>query len=128
MSGDGVLSVRLPLSLLGAFRASATRQGISIHEAATRVVSFLPSLSQDDLKALTEPPRELETPKVSLYIGWRGIDVLASVVRGGTLSNSQILRRILFGLLITKTVSFVQQNQQWKLQTKIKKDDQNSSS
>lgn len=128
MSGDGVVSVRLPLTLLGAFRAAAARQGISIHEAASRLVSFLRSLSINDLMALTEPPRELDTPKISLYIGRRAIDVLVSVAHSGTLSNSQILRRVLFGLLIRKNISFVQHNGQWKLQISVAKDEQNLSS
>jgi len=119
MSGDGVISVRMPLSLFGALRASAARQGISVHEAATRLVSYLPSLSQEDLRGLAEPPKELESPKVSLYIGWRAVDVLASVARGGTLSNSQILRRVLFGLLVCRSLSFVQHNEHWKLQIRI---------
>jgi hypothetical protein len=108
----------LPLSLLAAFRASAARQGISIHDAASRVVSCLQSFTHDDLNALPEPPREFDTPKISLYIGWRAIDVLASVAHGGTLSNSRILRRVLFGLIVRKSLTFVQHDERWKLQTK----------
>lgn len=115
MSGDGVLSVRLPLSLLGTFRAEAEREGIGVHQAARRVISFLPSLSQENLNSLREPPRELDTPKISLYVGWRAIDVIASVSRNSPLSNSQIVRRVLFALLITKSLEFVQRGDDWEL-------------
>jgi hypothetical protein len=116
MSGEGLVSVRLPRSLLGAFRALAERQGIGIHEAARRVVSFLPSLTPDAFKSLPEPPRELDTPRVSLYVGWDGLDVLACLTSGSILTNSCIFRRLLYGLLVTKEIEFVQQNGHWKLQ------------
>ena len=115
MSGDGVISVRLPLSLLGAFRAAAEQQRISTHEAARRVISFLPSVSPDDLVGLREPAGELETPKASLYVGWRAVDVLATSARESGLTNSAILRRLLYGFLVSKDVEFVQHGDDWKL-------------
>jgi hypothetical protein len=126
MSGDGVTSFRGPRSLLERLRAAAAQQGISIHEAVRRVVFCLASLSNDELISLPEPPRELNTPKISLYIGWDAIDELASVARDGTLSNSQTLRRVLYGLLITKNISFVQRDGDWKLQIRVTKHKQNS--
>jgi hypothetical protein len=116
MSGEGLVSVRLPRSLLGAFRASTDRQGISIHEAARRVVSFLPSFTLDELKSLTEPPRELDTPRVSLYVGWDALDILASLTGDGVFTTSGIFRRLIYGLVVTKDVEFVQHNEHWKLQ------------
>lgn len=116
MSGDGVISVRLPRSLLGAFRATAQEHDISIHDAASRWISYLPSLCPDDLKALTEPPREFDTPKVSLYIGWRVVDALTVATRNSGLTNSTIIRRLLYAVLITDDLEFVQQNDRWKLQ------------
>ena len=80
------------------------------------MISFLPSLSLDDLKSLREPPRELDTPKISLYVGWRAIDVIASASRNSSRSNSGIMRRVLFALLITKSLEFVQHNERWNLQ------------
>jgi hypothetical protein len=125
MSGDGVISVRLPRSLFGALRATADQHGISIHEAARRWTSYLPSLSEDDLKALTEPPRELDTPKVSLYLGWRVIDALTIATRNSALTNSTIIRRLLYAVLVTDDIEFVQQNDRWKLQiTKSKSSEQ----
>jgi hypothetical protein len=127
MSGDGVTSFRGPRSLLERLRAAAAQQGISIHEAVRRVVFCVASLSSNELIALPEPPRELNTPKISLYIGWDAIDELASVTRDGTFSNSQVLRRVLYGLLITKNVSFVQRDGDWKLQMRVTKDNQKPS-
>lgn len=127
MSGDGVTSFRGPLSLLERLRATAVQQGISIHEAVRRVVFCLASLSSDEINALPEPPRELNTPKISLYIGWDAIDELVSIARDGTLSNSQVLRRVLYGLLITKNISFVQRDGDWKLQIRVTKDNQKPS-
>jgi hypothetical protein len=116
MSGDGVISVRLPLSLVGALHATAQEHGISIHEAASRWISYLPSLSRDDLRMLKEPPRELETPKVSLYVGWRIVDVLIVATRNSGLVTSSIIRRLLSAVLVTDDLEFVQQNDRWKLQ------------
>lgn len=116
MSGDGVISVRLPLSLLGAFRAMAKQHDMNIHEAAGLWLSYLSYLSQDDLKALREPPRECDTPKVSLYVGWRVVDALTVATRNSNLTNSTIFRRFLYALLVTNDLKFVQQDEHWKLQ------------
>ena len=121
MSGDGVLTVRLPLSLLGALQAEAQRQGITIHEAARRVISFLPTVSQDDFVALPEATRELRAPKVSLYVGWRVVDVLTAATQKNGLTNSSIVRKLLNGLLISHEIKFVQQDEHWKLKIMLKK-------
>ena len=116
MSGDGLISIRMPRSLLDAFRAAAQRQGISIHEAARRLTERLPSLTGGDLRALTEPPRESDTLRVSLYIGWNLLNRLADATQESNLTNSDIFRRLLYGFLVTKQVQFVQQGDNWKLQ------------
>jgi hypothetical protein len=115
MSGYGLVSARIPRSLLEALKASAQRQGISIHEAARRLTDKLPSLTRDDLRTLKEPPREQDSPRVSLYIGWDLLDVLADAAHESDLTNSSIFRRLLYGFLVTKQVEFVQQNNDWKL-------------
>jgi hypothetical protein len=115
MSGYGLVSARIPRSLLEALKASAQRQGISIHEAARRLTDKLPSLSWDDLRTLKEPPREQDSPRVSLYIGWDLLDVLADAAHDSDLTHSSIFRRLLYGFLVTKQVEFVQQNNDWKL-------------
>jgi hypothetical protein len=126
MSGDGVVTVRLPLSLLGAVRATAQEHGISIHEAAGRWISYLPSLSPGDLKALREPPREFDMPKVSLYVGWRVVDALTVATRNSDLTNSTIIRRLLYAVLVTNDIEFVQQNDRWKLQIAKSKNSEKS--
>ena len=115
MSGDGLISVRIPRSLLEALRASAQRQAISLHEAARRLTDKLPSLTRDDLRTLEEPPREQSSSRVSLYVGWDLLDVLADAAHESDLTNSSIFRRLLYGFLVTKQVEFVQQNNDWKL-------------
>ena len=115
MSGDGLISVRMPRSLLECLRASAQRQGISIHEAARRLTDKLPSLTGDELRALQEPPQAPDTPRVSLYIGWDLLDVVADATHESNLTNSSIFRRLLYGFLVTEQVEFVQQDDKWKL-------------
>jgi hypothetical protein len=116
MSGDWLISIRIPKSLLDAFRVAAQQQGISIHEAARRLTERLPSLTRDDFRALAEPPQESDTPRVSLYIGWKLLDGLADATHKSNLTNSSIFRRLLYGFLVTKQVEFVQQGDDWKLQ------------
>jgi hypothetical protein len=115
MSGDGVISVRLPLSLLGAFRTAAAGQNLTIHEAARRLIAFISDLTQDELIKLKEPPHEFDSPRVSLYVGWRSIDTLTRETKNSALGNSNIFRRLFYGLFVTKELEFVQQNYQWKL-------------
>src|SRR4029077_10342889 len=110
MSGYGLVSVRIPRSLLEALKASAQRQGISIHEATRRFTDKLPSLTRDDLRTLKEPPGEQDTPRVSLYIGWELFDVLADATHESNLTNSSIFRRLLYGFLVIKQIAFVQQD------------------
>lgn len=127
MSGEGIVSIRLPQSLLGAFRAAADRQSLTIHEAARRVTALLHGLTTDELRSLREPPPESCNPRVSLYLGWTAIDVLASYTQSGILSNSQIFRRILFGLLVSKKLAFVQERGEWKLKIRNVETSQKSS-
>ena len=80
MSGDGLISARIPRSLLQALQASAQRQGISLHEAARRLTDKLPSLTQADLRGLKEPPREPDSPRVSRSQSSRSSRVLAGTI------------------------------------------------
>jgi len=121
MGGDGLLSVRLPLSLLETLRAAAGQRGLTIHEAARRVLAGLSSLTPDQVRALKEPPHELASPRVSVYVGWPGMDDLADMTRNASLTNSAVFRRLLYGLLVTKELLFVQQNGTWKLQIVARK-------
>jgi hypothetical protein len=115
MSGDGVLTFRLPTSLDRAVRSAAEFQGIRVHEWVRRVICLLATISPDDVRGLREPPRVMDTRKASLYIGWRAVDVLTITTRNSKLTNSTILRRLLYGLLVTKEIEIVQQDEYWKL-------------
>jgi hypothetical protein len=116
MSGEGILSVRLPLSLLGILRAIAGQQSMTIHETARRVLAGLSSLTPDQLRELKEPPREIASQRISLYVGWPLMDELAEMTQDAALTNSAVFRRLLYALLVTNQVLFVQQNGSWKLQ------------
>jgi hypothetical protein len=116
MSGDGVINVRLPKSLLETFCIVTDRQGLTRHEASRRMIVMLPDLAVNELKQLKDPPHEPYTARVSLYIGWRAVDILTAATHDSTLTNSTIFRRLLYGLLVTKELQFVQQNGDWRLQ------------
>jgi hypothetical protein len=117
MSGDGVISVRMPASLVGALKATATTQGISVHEAAARILSRVSSITIDDLLALSEPPHEGTNPRASMYVGWRCVDALNLASKKSKLCNSTVIRRVLYGFLVQRSLEFVQDNGSWKLQT-----------
>jgi hypothetical protein len=114
VSGDGVISIRLPRSLLGAFRSTADAHGLTIHSAARGMITALPPL--DDLRSLREPPHEIDTPCVSLYVGWRAVDLLSRTIQDSPFTNSTIFRRLLHALVVTKEIAFVQHEEEWKLQ------------
>lgn len=116
MSGDGVVSVRLPLSLLGILRVIAGQRSMTIHEASRRILAGLSSLTPDQVRELKEPPREIASPRISLYVGWPVMDELAEMAQDAALTNCAVFRRLLYALLVTKEASFVQQNGSWKLQ------------
>ncbi len=87
---------------------------------------YLSSFSPDELKALSEPPRESDTPRVSLYVGWPVIDALTVATRNSGLTNSTIIRRWLYAVLVTKEIEFVQHNEGWRLQITKSKSDEKS--
>src|SRR5580704_15544263 len=102
MSGDGVIRIRLPLSLLGTFRSTAEKDNLTIHEAARRLIAFIPDLTQDEFRHLKEPSHEFNTLRISLYVGWRSIDALTEATQNSPFGNSSIFRRLLYGLFVTK--------------------------
>ena len=108
MSGLGLISVRIPRSLMGVFRAGVSQAGIDIHTGALRLISSLQGFAPDELWSLPEPPKELANPRLSLYVGWQCVDVLAEINRQSELSTSSIIRRLIYGLLVTGSIQFVQ--------------------
>lgn len=115
MSGQGLISIRLPRSLLDAFRAGATHAGRDLHCAARDLIASL-SISSDEWMSLPEPAQEPDNPRVSLYVG-RYRDVLAEVSQKTKLPLSSIIRRLFYALFITRSLRFVQhsENKEWRL-------------
>lgn len=108
MSGAGLISVRLPRSLMGVFREGVSKAGIDIHMGARRLICALKRFTPDELRSLPEPPKELDNPRLSLYVGWQCIDVLAEINRQSQLSTSSVIRRLIYALLVTGSIQFVQ--------------------
>lgn len=108
MSGEGLISVRLPRSLMAVFRGSVSRAGIDIHSGTRRLVCALERFTPDELRWLPEPPKELDNPRLSLYVGWQCIDILAESNRQSQLSTSSVIRRLIYALLVNRSIQFVQ--------------------
>jgi hypothetical protein len=115
MSGKGVISVRLPHSLLAATNKSAAVHSISIHEVTARIFDRIPSLTDDELMGLPEPPVELENSRVSLHLGSDTAEQVIEAAFAADLSTSNIVRRVLHGILVAGTIEFVQRGKTWQL-------------
>ena len=83
---------------------NATRAGMDVHEATRRLVLGLRRLTDDALASLPEPPTEPDNPRLSLYVGWRDMDALATVSGRTQLSISRIVRRLVYGLVVTGAI------------------------
>ena len=108
MSGAGLVSIRLPRSVMEALEANSLRAGMDKHEATRRLVLHLEQLTDDQLANLPEPPRELDNPRVSLYVGWPQTEALAAVSRRTQLSTSCIVRRLVYGLVASGSIDLDQ--------------------
>jgi len=115
MSGDGLISVRFPRSLLELFRAQASRSRRSLHDAARFLISHLGDIAPGELVLIEDPPPEGDDPRVSLYVGQRWTQALAEISQKTHLSVSSVIRRLTHGLFVTGSLKFVQQNNQWRL-------------
>jgi len=100
MSGDGLISVRLPRSLMAAFEASASRAGMDVHGAARQLIRHLGEQSDDELTSLPDPQKETDNPRISLYVGRPQIEILAAASKRTQLSMSHILRRLVYGQVV----------------------------
>jgi hypothetical protein len=116
MSGDGIISVRLPQALLTTFRNWAASQNLSIHRAAIDLIYWMPDLDANELLSLREPPKESDNPRVSLHVGLDSIHFLAEVTSNSGLGTSSAFRRFLHAYLVDRTVEVVQRGQSWVLQ------------
>lgn len=100
MSGAGLISVRLPRSLKEELEANASRAGMDVHGAARQLVSSLRGLTDDELVSLSDPPKEPDNPRLSLYVGWSHIEALTAVSHRTQLSISSIVRRLVYRRLV----------------------------
>lgn len=124
MSSDGIISVRLPSSLRATLEFQVTRQGITVHEAAKRLLAGSSTLSDADLRLLPEPPKEITNQRLSFYIGWEQLDSLHNLSRISRLSFSGIFRRLLHALLVTHRINFVQKESGKPFYLKINEKDE----
>jgi hypothetical protein len=116
MSGDGLISIRLPRTLFELLRTALQRSGRDLHGGARFLISYLDCLSPDELASIPEPPNEAENPRVSFYVG-RYVLTLEEISLKTRLSKSSIFRRLVYGLFVTKSLGFVQhsENKEWRL-------------
>ena len=103
MSGAGLISARLPRSLMEALETSASRAGLDVHEAVRQLVAGLRELTDAELAALPDPPKELDNPRLSLYVGWSHIETLKAVSDRTQLSISDLVRRLLYRWLVDES-------------------------
>jgi len=126
MNEGSEITVRVPLSLFGAFRASAERLGVTTSEAVKILTAAASWLPPDQLRSLEEPPQEMETARLSFHLNWNSVDALMITTRNSLLTNSALFRRLLHGLLVTKEISFVQQEGQFKLRISSRNNPENT--
>jgi hypothetical protein len=117
VSSHGLISVRIPRSLLVVFRAAALRSKHSLHGGARTIILGLRGLAPRDLAAMPEPPQEPDSPRVSLYVGVQCTSALADFTTRTQLSTSSIVRRLAYALFIKRSIRFVQNsaNKEWLL-------------
>ena len=117
MSGQGLISVRIPRLLLDVFRASALRSKHTLHGGARTLISGMRGLTSDQVRALSESPQELDSPRVSLYVGARCVSTVTEFAQKTQLTVSSIVRRLVYGLFVNKSIRFVQNpaNKEWLL-------------
>jgi len=96
MSGAGVISIRLPSSLIEALEANALRAGMDIHGAARQLIEGIRELTDAEIAALPDPPKELDNPRLSLYVGWAHVETLRAVSDRAQLSVSDVVRRLVY--------------------------------
>jgi hypothetical protein len=116
MSGDGLISVRFPRTLLENFRTALQRWGRDLHSGTRLLVSHLDKLPTHELASLPEPPQELDNPRVSFYVG-RWVGTLTEISQKTGLPVSSVIRRVVYGLFVTRSLGFVQhsESKQWRL-------------
>jgi hypothetical protein len=101
------ITINLPHSLCGTFRAAASNQAMSEREACRRIVYGLSGLTDADLRSLPEPPPEYRNRDLRIELEWQDLDKLSEVSRVCRLTVSTIFRRTFYAILITRTIRFI---------------------
>ena len=115
MSGIGLLSVRLPKSLLVAFRAGATH---GVHSATRFLVGSLATFTVAELQSLEEPTMGPGAPSLTLCLKAPGLAALNQASERSGLSGSDIVRRLVHGFFVADTLREVQRadNRKWEIE------------
>jgi uncharacterized membrane protein YdbT with pleckstrin-like domain len=108
MSGRGLVSVRLPESMLSRLRLAAHRQGVSANSFARTVVDGLAGLSGSQINEIPEPPVEAANPRLSVYLGQDRVEVLNAAATSSGISPSSALRKALHAALTRNLIPSVQ--------------------
>ena len=108
MSGRGLVSCRLPESMLERLGTVATGRAMSTNELARTVVDGLPGLSGSQIRSIPEPRLEATNPRLSLYLGQEGLQVLNAAATSSGLSPSSVLRRALNAAVTRNLITPVQ--------------------
>jgi hypothetical protein len=108
MSGRGLVSVRLPQSMLQRFHSTARGRGMSTNDFARSIVSGLVGVRGSQIRELPEPPLESVNQRLSLYLGSEGLKVLNAAAASSGLRPSSVLRRAVGAALAMKVLPSVQ--------------------
>jgi hypothetical protein len=108
MSGRGLVSVRLPESMLERLRLAARRQGVSTNDFARTVVDGLVGLSGSQIREIPEPPSDAASLRLSVYLGQERLQVLNAAATSTGISPSSALRRALNAALTRNLIPSVQ--------------------
>lgn len=95
MSGRGLVSVRLPQSMLDRLWATTRQQGLTVNQYARNVVAGLAGLNGPQIRQIPEPASESRNPRLSVYLGDAGVQTLSSAALASGISPSSVLRRAL---------------------------------
>jgi hypothetical protein len=108
MSGRGLVSVRLPRSILQRLHSTARGRGMTTNQLARIVVSGLVGISGSKIREMAEPTLESVNQRLSLYLGSEGVEVLNAASARSGLSASRVLRRAFGATFATGHVLTVQ--------------------
>jgi hypothetical protein len=108
----------LPESLSQAFREEADKQQVSSDEVMETLLDVLLTLDVVDLVNLEEPSIEGRSSRARFLVESKCLEFLFGAIQRSRLSQSQIMSRVLYALLVTKELKIVVSDWKVKLQRK----------